>query len=273
MAFDKNIGLDDSFGCVIDIEKGQMSESLQSKESSMIESHPGLSFDVAADARQVTDAWGLVYRAYLSAGLIHANHAKLHTVAQAIQPNTAVILGRIGEMPVSTISAYIDGPKGLPLDAVYHDELEALRQSGRRLTEFGLFADRRQHLFRSIDALLELIRYATYFALSCDATDGVIGVHPHHANFYTRLIGFEPAGEVKEYETVKNNPVALLRIDWAKVKSMEKLPRGMRYLTANVIEPKTFDSRFRFDQSDMEGTAIERFFLDQPEPINTVSSA
>ena len=248
-----------------------MSNPEPTQNPSTIEQHPGLGFDVARDADSVIDAWGLVYRAYLSAGLIHSNQSKIHTVTQSIQQDTAVIVGRIGEMAVSTISAYMDGPKGLPLDAVYHEELSALRRSGRKLAEFGLFADRRQHLFRSIDALLELIRYATYFALSCDATDGVIGVHPHHANFYTRLIGFEPAGDVKEYETVKNNPVTLLRIDWGKVKAMAKPPRGMRYLTANVVEPDFFADRYRFDPSDMGGTAIDRFFSEQTHPVNTVS--
>lgn len=233
----------------------------------------GLTFEIATNYEQVETAWSLVYRAYLRAGLIRPNKHKLHTVSQTIQKNTAVIFGSIGGMTVSTLSAYTDCETGLPLDTVYEDELKQMRDEGRRLAEFGLFADRREHLFRSIEALLELIRHATYFGLACNATDGVIGVHPHHANFYTRLLGFDQVGPVKTYATVKDNPVVLLRIDWAKATAQQKLPRGLRYLANNTIEPEYFDARYDLAGPGLAGTAIEQYLTQQSEGAHSVSAA
>ncbi len=233
----------------------------------------GLTFEIAKTYEQVETAWSLVYRAYLRAGLIPPNKFKLHTVSQTIQKKTAVIFGNIGGMTVSTLSAYADCETGLPLDTVYENELQQMRTEGRRLAEFGLFADRREHLFRSIEALLEMIRHATYFALACGATDGVIGVHPHHANFYTRLLGFDQVGPVKAYATVKDNPVVLLRIDWATATTQDKLPRGLRYLVNNTIAPEYFDDRFDLTGKQLAGTSLEQYLTQQSTDAHSVSAA
>ena len=119
----------------------------------------GLFFGVAENTDQVVQAWELVYRSYVRTGLIDPNQSRIHTVPQAVGPNTAVVRGCLSELVICTLSSYLDGPDGLPLDAVYHDQLQAMREQGKVPLELGLFADRREHLYRSIDALLELMRF------------------------------------------------------------------------------------------------------------------
>ena len=173
-----------------------------------------LSFDVARTIEDVAQAWQLVYRAYLRTGLIHANPTRIHTVPQAIGRNTVVVCGRVYGRIVSTLSGYVDGPQSLPLDSVYAAQLDALRAAGCRLMEVGLFADRRLHLERSREAILELMRYVCYFGVHAGATDAVIGVHPHHAAYYTRLLGFDVSGPIRRYGAVNEAEVVLLRLDW-----------------------------------------------------------
>lgn len=220
----------------------------------------GLHFEPAATLPDVIDAWSLVYDAYFRAGLIRGNPYGVHTVKHAIQSNSTVIRGRIEGRTVCTISAYFDQPNvGLPLDQVYPDELGSLRDQGRTLMEIGLFADRRKHIERSIEALLELIRQVYYFGVHFGTTDGVIGVHPRHAAFYRRMIGFEPIGEEKTYALVNDRPVVLLRLDWQDKCKQPHLPRGLRYFRDNPLPPQTYAQRCVLNEHRIAGSPIQQF--------------
>src|SRR5690606_14492473 len=144
----------------------------------------GIRFEVAQTARQVETAWGMVYDAYRAVGFVRPNRFGLHACCELIGPETAVIVGRIGGLPVNTITAVGDGPEGLPLDAVYNDELEKLRLQGRRMVEIGMFADRRPDSDNSFHALLELMRYAFWFGACLGITDYICGIPPHRARMY-----------------------------------------------------------------------------------------
>lgn len=204
---------------------------------------PGLRYDVARSLDDVIEAWRLVYAVYRRAGLIDRNAAELHCVPHAIGTDSVVAIGRIESLVVNTLSAYHDGPQGLPLDSVYRRELDWLRRQGRSLIEVGLFADRREHLYRSIEAVMSLMRLSTYFGVHTGATDAVIGVHPHHAAFYCRMLGFTQIGDEKSYETVNHKPVVLLHLNWVEATSAVKPCRGIRQFVENPVETGYFNDR------------------------------
>ena len=133
------------------------------------EPRTGLHYHVANSIEEPLDAWRLVYLSYQRDELIDPNPFGIHTVSQAVGTKTAIALARFGNLAVSTLSAYADGPTGLPLDTVYHAELEALRRSGRLAMEVGLLADRREQVSRSVESLFELMRFAFYFAVEVSA--------------------------------------------------------------------------------------------------------
>jgi hypothetical protein len=222
-------------------------------------SDTGLNFRIAETLDDVIAAWQLVYRSYRRANLIDGNPHGLHTFPEAISPNTAVALGRLGPVISSTISAYLDREQGLPLDSVYARELDTLRNQGRTLMEVGLFADRRQHLDRTIGALLELMRHACFFGVSYGATDAVIGVHPHHAKFYARLLGFQLIGEQKSYDAVSGNPVVLLRLDWYRVAAEPQRPRGIDYLLTTPLTTEAYQTRFDFAADAVQQSVLAHF--------------
>src|SRR4051812_1164893 len=115
-----------------------------------------LNYYVSRTLDDVLEAWQLVYLAYRRAELIDTNPFELHTIPQAVGPQTLVITGCLGPMAATTLSAYTDSPAGLPLDSVYPEEIGALRKQGRKLMEVGLFGDRRDHLVRSSEGLFDL---------------------------------------------------------------------------------------------------------------------
>jgi hypothetical protein len=216
-----------------------------------------LNYYVARTLEDVLEAWQLVYMAYRRAELIDTNPFELHTIPQAIGPQTMVITGCLGPMPGTTLSAYTDNPAGLPLDSVYPEELGALRKQGRKLMEVGLFGDRRDHLVRSSEGLFDLMRFAFYYGVHMNCDDAIIGIHPRHAPFYQRFFALEQIGSARSYATVKNNPVVLLRLDFRAKR--EHLPKGLSFFSQNQIPGDVFKARFLFDAESLDNSTLERY--------------
>jgi hypothetical protein len=219
----------------------------------------GLNFYVARTLDDVLEAWQLVYIAYRRVGLIDANPFELHTMPQAVGPQTLVVTGCLGPLSVSTLSVYLDHPGGLPLDSVYKDELARLRGEGRRIMEVGLFGDRRDHLNRSAEGLFELMRFAYFYGVYNKVDDAVIGIHPDHAAFYKRFFAFEQIGDPRDYPTVKNNPVVPLRLDFRTLPKLDPVPKGLRYFAENQLPSRVFDARFGFEEAQVAGSPIAQF--------------
>jgi len=218
----------------------------------------GLTFKVADSLQEIEDAWRLVYKRYLETELIHPNTCGIHTVPQAVHHGSATVCGKIKQMIVSTLTVIEDGPLKLPLDNVYPDQLNELRDSGRRLVEVGLFADRRDTLDRRAPALIEALRFAMYFSLYRDATDAVIGVHPHHAPFYRRLVAFEKAGPTTTYKSVRDKPVVLLRCRREVILGDNRKP-GLEMVMARSVPDEAFANRLQLCTEQLENSPISDF--------------
>ncbi len=220
----------------------------------------GLDFRVAHTHDEVVSAWQLVYTAYRRKELIEPNPFRLHTVAHAIHPKAAVVLGMIDELIVSTLTVMGDTDGGgLPLDRVYHDELAALRGSGRRLMEVGLFADRRDKLARTAEAMLEMMRFTFYYGRHYHIDDIMIGVHPRHSRFYIRTFGFEPIGAERDYPAVNNHPVIMLRGDIQA--NLDRVPPhpSLEYYLENPVELEALEKRFPFFPQQLAGSPLVHF--------------
>jgi hypothetical protein len=223
-------------------------------------------FAAASSLYQVETAWQLVYERYLAAGFIGPNPCRIHTSQHALNPDTCVIFGSHQSRLSSTMTMLIDGGEGLSLDSVYRRELSALRTNGRRLMEVGmLVADSSANVGQDMKTLFELMKWGVYYALHLGITDVVVGVHPHHARFYTRCFAFEQFGPERVYPLVRNKPVVLLRLRLNEQLALQVLPRGLRHVRDNPIEPDAFAERFLLNRENLSGSTIERFFaLTQP---------
>lgn len=217
-----------------------------------------MSVGVAEDMKQVLGAWQLVFRSYLREGLIDPNPFRIHFTPQAVNPDTCVIIGRISELTVSTVTVVPDGDAGLPLDSVYRQELDDLRRKGRRLLEAGLLADRREHIARSLPAVLEIMRYAI-FRTYHTATDIMAGVHPHHTGFYKRYMAFEEMGPVRTYPVVNNQPVVMLRLPLHEKLRLRPLPKGLAFFMRDPVPASAYEDRFGFDQETVRRSAIGKY--------------
>ena len=202
----------------------------------------GLDYRVATTLDEVLAAWRLVYARYNRLGLIKDNPWKLYTVPQAIQHQSFVIIGSIRGDVASTLTIMHDGNSGLPVESAYEQEIASLRRHGRRLLEVGLLADRREQISRTIDALMSLFRFP-WFNARYSGCDIVCGVHPHHADFYKKMFGFERAGSARIYARVRNHPVVLLRLDVESSFRQARLPRATKVYVDNPLHESEFGTR------------------------------
>jgi hypothetical protein len=205
-----------------------------------------LRVSLARTPEQIWAAWCLVYASYHRKKLIDANRHQIHFVPQSVQEQSAVVIGRRDGELTTTLSLYEDDELGLPLDAVYKEQLDALRQDGCRLYEVGMLADRCDTPNYRPTELFEIMRFPFHYGAWANCTDMVIGVHPHHAAFYERMFGFDVAGPQLTYGLVRDNPVVLLKLDLCAAQAMQRLPRGIGYFLENPVPHREFDMRFRF---------------------------
>ena len=93
-----------------------------------------------------------------------------------------------------TMTLGLDGEQGLLADSLYPAELTALRSQGARLCELNRLAMDTRHNSREVlGALIHLVYI--HARLIHRATDAVIEVHPRHAPFYRRMLGFRVIGD------------------------------------------------------------------------------
>jgi hypothetical protein len=219
----------------------------------------GLNFSVARTLADVEEAWSLVHTAYVRSGAVSANLVGLYTASQALGPETLVMLARMGAMPVGTVTAILDNPRGLTLDEAYAEELAALRKDGRKLLELCLFADRRASISRSFMSVLELTRFMFYFARHCGATDFVTAVPADHVPFYVRYFAFERAGRRDRSPTLHGKPTSLLRLCIPERLQERPRPLEVDYYLEKPVAADEFEERYSFPTVELAGSRVERF--------------
>jgi hypothetical protein len=229
--------------------------------------HPPTSaYRAARCLREVTAAWHLVYRVYAGAGLIEPNPYLIHTTPQAANERSAVFLGRRRGSVESTLTAVLDSPAGLPLDAAFHEPLEQLRYDARRLMECCLFAHEHHteahwqpppravepawtahptRAYQAGTALVNLMRLAFWYGVNHSVTDFALAVPAHHAQFFAKAFGFAQLGAERPHPLLGGQPLVLLVANLEASLRQRPLPFALNYSLHRPISPEAFEHRVR----------------------------
>lgn len=150
----------------------------------------------------------LIERRYEWRGLVSADVDLL-----ADRPDRITLVASDGHNIFGTVTLGLDRDDGILADAHYPNELDQLRSRGARLCELTRLAMDTHHNAKEVlGALLHLVYI--HGRLIHGVTDVVIEVHPRHAGFYQRMIGFNPIGETRICQRVKA-PAVLLHLELA----------------------------------------------------------
>lgn len=169
---------------------------------------------VASDRRRREQAYRLAYRVYRDSNLVQFDPSGMvvsHYDAQA-ETFTLLVENSDGE-PVATVSLVLDSSQGLPCDEIYEEELDDLRNWGHRLVEVTRLAVDAKYK-NSKMPLVQMFSHISLFARRYwKATDFVIEVNPHHAEYYRRMLLFEQLGDERCCPRVADAPAVLMRLD------------------------------------------------------------
>ena len=158
-----------------------------------------------------------VYRIHLGDGLCHKNSSGVSTFGEEYNQlaETTIIVERDGETIIGTHSHTLDGPAGLPTDADFPLETQAIRDecnnAGKLLAvAWRLVVDPAANHSR---AMLRLVRRTERHLREKGVGVLLTVVHPDHERFYARLFGCVKVAGPRACGTVCGRPGVLLRAD------------------------------------------------------------
>jgi hypothetical protein len=223
----------------------------------------------ALDRAELESAYALVYHNYRPRDYIPANPSGLRLTIFNAFPSSITFVGVVRNEVVATVSLIPDTPIGMPMDEIYRDEVQALRDVGRRLVEVTMLADRRLSARRSLVMVLGLMKLVfDYAALSLKATDLCITFNPHHDKFYDQYLLFSPLGGLRAYPSVGGNAAIARRQDLKRVE--EEFRRRRPALLHRFFEDRTplslFEQRYHMTAADLRYFFVERTQIFQESP-------
>jgi hypothetical protein len=151
---------------------------------------------------------------------------------------------------MATITVGVDSPFGLGVEALYPDEVKALRAAGLRLCEFTRLAV--EHMVHSKAVLAAIFHIAYIYAHRIrGCTDLLIEVNPRHVRFYRSMLGFEVYGQERVDPRV-SAPAVLLRLELAHAEAEIARLGGHAELADHVrlLYPLFFSSK---EEQGIEG--------------------
>jgi hypothetical protein len=219
-------------------------------------------YRIAASRDEWEAALGLVYRAYVRSGLIQMNPYRMRVTPYHALPTTEVLIADKGDEVLCTLSIVGDGELGLPMEAIYAEEVERQRLQGLRLAEVSCLADERDESEQSFSVVSRLMALTAQCAADRGIDRLLIAVHPRHAKFYERFLAFELIGGQKTYASVCDNPAVALAMD------LNSLPLDNPRAYKRLFGVPFSDNHLRYRpvsyelQSDLQHMAAETYVDD-----------
>lgn len=232
------------------------------------ESVRSIHYGLARTLDERMEAFSLVHEAYVRAGLSVSNAFRLRITPYHLLPTSELFVASVGGEVFFTMSLIGDGRLGLPMESIYPEEVASRRAQGIRVAEVGSLADRRNSAGRGFFPIFcGISRYVAQFAVQQGIQQLLITVHPRHAPFYQRLLGFEVIGEERSYPTVRNRPAVPLSLNFETLESA--YPKGFKTLFGQRVA----DEELRPHPMLAEDTAYLASLVDPDLAFNTYDDA
>jgi len=196
---------------------------------------------IAAERKELTAAFELVYRSYRAKGYVRAHPSRMVYRPTFALPTsrTIVAVGASGKV-VGTLTLVGDSREGLEIEAAFEAEAAQLRQRGRRLAEVTALAIEPCDDLPAGAAFWAITRLMFQYADSQGYDDLAMVVHPRHFPFYRRQFGAASLGSPRPYDAACNKPGLFCHIDVSQVKRSIS-PELRAWFTTCVFVPESHD--------------------------------
>jgi hypothetical protein len=234
-----------------------------------------IAFKVAETIDEKESAYRLVYEEYVKRGFVSPSNEQIFTSIYQLLPNTTTYVGKINEEVILTLTAIADSPIKLPMDDLFPDLLDKLRNDKRQLAEFnilavktdvfkhGSFAVKYRNKMASLFSLFRLS--ARHMIRTHAVTDIVICVPPFYDKLYQYLC-FETIGEPRRHKNWNNKSMIPLRLNLEKVRSPRFAKQACRlclwrYFFRVALPKNAYIRNGRLSRSDIQTLFQERSSL------------
>jgi hypothetical protein len=177
----------------------------------------GVVYKVAEHHIERACAYRLVYDAYVQAGLMRPNVFQMRITPYSLLSTTAMFVALRGERVIATVSLVGDGQLGLPLERAYAEEVDRLRDQSVWLGEVSALACLPDESNPEFEVVIGLMRLMAQFSQRHGIDQLLVAVHPRHARFYRRAMGFQPLGPERPFPSVCNRPAVALHLDLSRL--------------------------------------------------------
>jgi hypothetical protein len=186
------------------------------------------SVHVATTEEERLKCWHLVHQEYVAKGYARPQELEYRYSLHDALPDTVTFMVEVDHQLEGTVTVFPDSPLGLPADELYREELDGLRQAGRRPVEVGRLVIAREytHNLSLLVGLFDVL--AMHARRVMRATHLAITVNPSHAKYYERMLLCGRIGHEKAMPSVSGALAVLLSLDLEMENEMRQFVRGER---------------------------------------------
>jgi hypothetical protein len=161
---------------------------------------------------RAADSWGQRSSASMLINRLYARRGyKSNALPDGAEPNRLTLVATDHNAVVGTMTVGFDSDDALLADALFPDEVNALRNAGRQVCEFTKLAI--DGLVRSQRVLVAMFHVAFLHAHRIRGCDNLlIEVNPRHTRYYEVKLGFVALGPQRLNHRV-NAPAVLMALD------------------------------------------------------------
>jgi N-acyl-L-homoserine lactone synthetase len=167
----------------------------------------------------------LRYESYLRKGYIHSNpDGVMHDEWDELSTTIHFVAIRNGEI-IGAVRLVLDSTKGLPMERVFPEAINRLREQGRTVAEASTLVVAGDQSGSCRRLWMGLCRTLWEEAESRHVDELCIAVTPNHLGFYKRLL-FKKIGKARQYMSLNGILAYPLRVRVAEVRIRHKSQGG-----------------------------------------------
>ncbi|HTY44629.1 MAG TPA: hypothetical protein VMD52_01390 [Patescibacteria group bacterium] len=237
-----------------------------------------IEYRIARSREELEKAYALVYREYLKRGYVKENPSGMRISIHNAGPQTTTFVAISGSEVVATATIIPDSPLGLPMDAIYHEELNQFRAKKLKLCEVSMLASDTELFQQGVSMMLnsrKLFFVFFLFKLMFDyAKDALkldlicITINPKHKLTYDFLM-FKDLGGLRTYGSVNGAPAIAEYLEIATAEDdcrRSAKPGIAKMFFAAKTDPEKFSGKYALTRAD-----LEYFFQERTNILTTAS--
>jgi len=174
---------------------------------------------IAASREDFEAAYRLVYRCYLERGYIAPlPNAIFYRLSYGVPTSRTVIGESANGKLIGTLTVVGDSRLGLPMESLFHREIDEIRARRRRISEVSGLCVEPARRSVSLATFFDLTRFLVQYAGWQAIDDLLISIHPAHLPFYRRQFQFTCFGSCRRYEALQGQPAIACRLDLRRIR-------------------------------------------------------